>query len=195
MRKEHIMKNKVQWLLGAGSLFVLLLFVRPAHAITMTSEVLSLGGSTYRSIYSVTNDGSLGPGISVELFDILFDPTLYLESSLTITTPAPLNTEWDQLILGSAPGVPAAYDAFALAGGIPEGATVSGFAVDYQWLGVGTPVIQEFEIYDPNTFALLERGLTTYAPSAQVPEPATLWLLTVGLAGLIGIAEARRVLT
>ena len=176
-------------LLGASALLVATLFTSPTHATTITFEVLSLGGTTYRSVYAITNDGSLGPGIAVELFDILFDPALYLESSLTIVTPAPLNTEWDQLVLGSAPGVPATYDALALAGGIPEGGTVSGFAVEYEWLGLGTPGAQAFEIYDPGTFALLERGLTTEVTS--VPEPAAFWLLAFGLVGLMGLTAAR----
>jgi hypothetical protein len=186
------MRIKGPWIPAASGLLGALLFASPVYAISIMSEVQSLGGSTYRSVYSVTNDGSLGSGIAVELFDILFDLALYAESSLTIVTPAPLSTEWDELILGSAPGVPAAFDAFALAGGIPEGATASGFAVEYEWLGLGTPGAQAFEIYDPNTFALLETGSTTEAPSAQVPEPSALWMLAIGLTGLIGISETRR---
>lgn len=185
------MRNKAAWLLAASSFLSILLSTSPLFAISIRSEVLSVGGAMYRSVYSVTNDGSLGSGVAVELFDILFDPTLYSESSLSIVTPASLSADWDQLILASAPGVFPAFDAFALMGGVADGATVSGFAIEYQWFGTGTPGAQPFEVYDPITFALLEQGVTT-TKSAQVPEPGTVWLLAMGLASLWSFARAAR---
>ena len=47
-----------------------------------------------------------------------------------------------------------------------------GFAVQFTWLGAGTPGAQPFEIVDPDTFQTLESGSTTV-----VPLPATGWLL------------------
>lgn len=159
----------------------------PAQAVSVQYDVAALGGSQYRYNYSITNDGTLGSGTAVQLFDIFFDPANYLESSLTITTPAALGQNWDQLILASAPGVSAAYDALALAGGIANGATVAGFAVEFSWIGLGTPGSQPFEIYDPTTFVLLERGVTS-----PVPVPAALWLLVSGLGAFAGFCRATR---
>ncbi len=178
-------------LASASVVVALLCASSPAFAISITSETVSLGGTTYRSVYSVTNDGSLGVGVAVGLFDILFDPAVYLESSLAIVTPTPLNTEWDQLILASGPGVFPAFDALALAGGIAEGDTVSGFALEYDWLGAGTPGVQPFEVYDPDTFELLEQGQTVTG-SVTVPEPGAVWLLAIGLVSLLGITRAVR---
>jgi hypothetical protein len=122
------------------------------------------------------------------LFDILFDPANFLESSLTISTPSPLALGWDQLILASAPGVPAAYDALATGGGIADGATVAGFAVEFTWIGTGLPGSQPFAIYDPSTFDLLSEGTTT----SVVPIPAAAWLLGSGIAILLGCGGTRK---
>jgi hypothetical protein len=160
-----------------------------AGATIIRYQLIPLGGIDYQYVYAVENDGTLGGGAPVALFDLLFDPTLYAEASLTAATAAPLANAWDELFLASAPGVPAAYDALALAGGVADGATVSGFTVTFTWLGAGTPGSQPFEIYDPLTFALLEQGLTVNA----TPLPPTTWLLGSGAAALLARrARARR---
>jgi len=161
-----------------------------AHAVFIQYELVPLGGSSYRYVYSVENNGSLGAGVAVSLFDVMFDPTLYDESSLNITTPAPLGNAWDQIILASAPGVPAAYDALALAGGVADGATLGGFSVEFTWLGAGTPGNQSFAIYDPDSFNLLEEGMTSNL--AAVPLPASLWLFGSGALTLLGLGHTRR---
>jgi len=155
-----------------------------ARAVEITYDLISLGGADYRYEYTVHNDGSLPGGAPVALFDILFDTTEYDEASLTVVTPAPLSSDWDELILASVfPDDPATYDAFALGGGIPSGSTDSGFAVEFSWIGAGpSPGDQPFEIYDPFSFALLSRGTT----SSEVPEPFTTTssLLLLSLFGL-----------
>jgi hypothetical protein len=165
-----------------------------AYATIIEYDVLDLGGSNYRSTYTVINDGSLGPGVPITLFDIEFDPSLYLESSLTITTPAALQAQWDELIFPSVPGLPAVYDVFALGGGVAHGASVSGFSIEFQWLGSGLPGSQLFQIYDvdPVTGAttLLETGLTR-ARAIPMPEPQTSWLLMLGAVGILGAAGRR----
>jgi hypothetical protein len=170
------------------ALLVLLLaasWAGPSRATVITAELTALGGDAYRAVYAVSNDGSLGSGTAIVLFDVLFDPADFLESSLAIVTPPALGAGWDQLLLGSAPGVPAAYDALALTGGIADGTTASGFAVEFTWLGSGAPTgVQPFAIYDPESFELLESGVT-------VPEPAALWLLSAAAAVALLAARGR----
>ena len=151
-------------------------------AVSIQYTVVPMGGNVYRYVYSITNNG---PGASLQLFDILFDTSLYLESSLQIVSPPAINAQWSQQILHSVPfAIPAAYDALAIAGGIPAGATVSGFSVQFTWLGSGTPGAQPFQVFDPITFALLQSGNTTAAQVAPIPSLST-WSF-----GLLGLALA-----
>jgi hypothetical protein len=159
--------------------------VGTAEAIAVAFDLQALGGTHYRYTYTVTNDGSLGAGIPVGLFDIAFDPLLYDEASLQIVTSDPPASGWSQVILASAPGIPADYDALALAGGIPVGSAVTGFAVEFAWLGgTGGPGSQSFVISNPDTFQPLEGGTTS--PVTAVPEPRSVVLLSVGLLALAG---------
>jgi hypothetical protein len=154
-------------------------WAEPARAIRIEAAIDPLGGASYRAVYSVHNDGSLGAGTPVLLFDVLFDPALYREASLQIVTPIPLSSAWSELLLASAPGLAAAYDALALGAGIADGETAAGFAVEFEWLGVGAPPgSQPFVVYDATTFAVLEEG-ATLVPEAGLPS-----VLALALAGL-----------
>jgi hypothetical protein len=174
-------------LAGAALALALALGAGAARAATITYELIPLGGSDYQIVYTVENDGSLGAGVAILLFDVLFDPGLYAESSIAVATPAPLASAWSEIVLASAPGVPAAYDALALAGGIAAGTSASGFTLTFRWLGLGTPGSQPFEIYDSVSFALLEQGMT--ANVAPLPPPIA--LLATACAALVA-ARARR---
>jgi hypothetical protein len=167
-----------------------------ANADTVVSYNLSvLGGSEYQYTYSVFNDGSLGPNVSIGLFDVLFSPALYQSGSLVIVTPSPLSSQWDQNILASVGTNPAEYDVFALSGGIPSGQTVSGFAVQFQWIGPGLPSLpgaQPFTISDPISLKVIQSGETTPASaSGSAPEPAAFWM--IAMMGAIFLAGSRRV--
>lgn len=160
-----------------------------AHAIPINYELTPLGGTSYRYDYTIANDGSLGPGVAVEWFAILFDPALYDESTLAIVTADPPASDWDELVLASGFLIDAAYDVFALSGGIAPGEAVSGFSIEFSWLGIGMPGAQQFEIYDIDTFDVLATGSTRTASTA-VPEPGS---LALALAGAIsGMATLRR---
>lgn len=149
-------------------------------------EVVSLGGNQYRYIYSVVNNGAFANGAAIGLFDILFDPDLYLETSLSIVTDAGIASEWVELILDSGAGVPAAYDVLAMLDGVTVGQTVTGFAVEFEWLGAGAPGAQAYEIYDPTTYALLATGMTT-----PVPEPKVIWMMLAALALIAALGRRR----
>jgi hypothetical protein len=154
-----------------------------SSATEVDYSLQSLGGTQYRYTYSIKNDGSAGG--SLDLVDILFDPSLFQEGSLTISSDSALATNWSQQFLASAPGVPAAFDIAALNGGIAVGGSVSGFAVTFFWLGTGNPGSQRFEVYNGQTFDLLETGNTV----AVVPLPAAFGLLAFGVGGLLSISR------
>lgn len=164
---------------GLAAFFLLLCSTRAAVAtVSIQYSVVPLGGNVYKYVYSISNSGG---SPAVQLFDILFDTSLYQESSLQIVTPAPLSTQWTQQILHSVPpALPAGYSALALSGGIPAGSTVSGFAVQFTWLGSGVPGAQPFQIFD-TSFNLLQSGASTQAP-LTVPASSTLSLAVLGVA-------------
>lgn len=153
-------------------------------------EVVSLGSNQYRYVYHVVNNGALPDGAAIGLFDIQFDPALYLETSLSIVSGPAIAADWDQQILASGEDVPAAYDALALLDGVGAGQSLTGFAVEFEWLGPGGPGAQPFEIYDPDTFALLATGMTT-----PVPEPRVVWMMLAALLTLALLGRQRARLT
>jgi hypothetical protein len=170
------------------SVFVLGLALVPlvAQAVQVSFASVSLGSDHYRYEYTIHNDGSLGTSTSLALLDLLFDPALYQESSLTNVSAATLATNWSQQFLASAPDVPAAFDLMAKGVGIPVGGQVSGFAVEFHWLGAGGPGNQPFEVYDAVTFDKLEQGMTS-----AVPEPETWLMLLAGTPLLVALSRRR----
>jgi MYXO-CTERM domain-containing protein len=168
-----------------------------AIVIQYTLTDIGLPGTDYRYVFNVINNGSLGAGVAVEWFDIEFPSPNYLagspydEASLAIVTGNPPASAWTEQILGSVPALqPATYDAAATGAGIADGASQSGFAVEFDWLGAGVPGAQEFNIWDPVSGFIVESGWTVEAPPAPTPAPAPLALLGLGL-GLL-VAQRRR---
>lgn len=179
-RGKCFLRKKVQVL--SALLATLSLFSVNSFATVIEYELTSLGGNEYRYDYSVTNDTLSG---DIELFDIYFDPTLYNETSLNVVSSASINAGWSESILTSAPGFDALYDAYSFGGGISAGDTLSGFSIEFEWLGIGGPGAQLFDVYDALTFALLDTGTTTLRTNA-VPAPPTVWLLLAGILALLG---------
>lgn len=186
--KKDIFLSPIRRILG---ILAFLLVAQTASAITIHYDLTALGGNDYRYEYTVTNDGSLGAGAALEWFAILFDPTLYDETTLTIVTADPPASDWDELILGSGLLIDAAYDVFALAGGIADGGSVAGFAVEFTWLGTGAPGAQSFEIYDPVSFDVIQTGSTRTTVSA-VPEPGILALLFISVMAAVAVMRRKR---
>jgi hypothetical protein len=177
------MLAKFGGLCAIGALLSMSAFASP---ITISYDLSQISGNNYLYVYSIYNNGSLGANVPIQLFDIFFDPTLYLESSLAIVTPNPTASQWTEYIFGSVAGTPADFDVSTNPGnpGIGVGSTVSGFAVQFTWLGTGTPGSQPFSITDPSNFTQpLQAGTTT-------PEPCTFW--GVGLLLAYGARRMRK---
>ena len=109
-------------------------------------------------------------------FTIWFDYGLF--DNLSIETPDPPSGHWSELVAQPEPVLfdDGYYDGLVISTGIGIGEMVSGFSVSFDWLGVGEPGRQFYEIIDPVTFETLESGWT-------IPEPAT--ILLFGLGGMI----------
>jgi hypothetical protein len=137
-------------------------------------SVTELGLGQWEYTYDVHNDGLVD---GIEEFTIWFDYGLY--DNLVVTTPDPPSSDWDEIVWDVEPvlGDPGGYDALANASNlaIEIGENVYGFAVSFDWLGVGDPGSQYYEIINPDTFVTIEDGYT-----APIPEPATLCLLGLG---------------
>ena len=163
-----------------------------AGPVTIGYEVNALvAPGRYEYRYTLANVSLATP---LSWFSIDFDPTLYDEISLVITT-AGLG-DWSQQILGSVLANPAQYDAYNGAGtGLNIGDALAGFTVDFTWLGAGAPGSQAFTVYDPANLNLLDTGVTTPVglppppPPPGLPEPASVALVLLALGGA---AAARR---
>jgi len=157
-----------------------------ASAISFTP--VNLAGNQWRYDYTISVPASEP---SVDEFTIFFGPTLY--SNLTVAA-TPLG--WDPLVIQPDAGIPADgfFDALSLVVGSTTGISQGGFAVSFDFLGVGTPGAQRFEIVDPNTFAPLQTGFTSAIvgappPTSNVPEPNALALTGLALALLVGFSR------
>lgn len=165
-------------------LSVVIVWVCPVHAVQKTQityEATSLGGTSWQYVYHVSNTILATP---IREFTIWFDYSLY--ENLVFTTPDPLASAWDELVIQPELVIEddGFYDALTETGnpGIGIGETVSGFSVSFDWLGTGNPGSQFYEIIDPDTFATSDSGWT-------VPEPVASLLL---IAGCFGILRRRR---
>ena len=145
------------WVLSAA--IILLSFQASADTIPFSYTLVNLGGGEYQYDYTIYNNGSLGAGVAVQLFDVDFDSALY--SNLQIATPTALASQWTEQIFPAGGGLPADFDVSTPTnGGIAPLSSVSGFAVDFNYLGTGLPGSQPFTITNPTTFALLQSGNT-----------------------------------
>lgn len=141
----------------------------------------------YEYSYVVTNVSLATP---LSWFSIDFDTSTYDESSLLITSSG--LSSWSEQILGSVSilGVPAQYDAFKMTGApLGGGEVVSGFKVQFNWLGATAPAAQAFTVYDPSNLGVIATGLTTIS---AVPEPNTAALFLLGLCGALLTYRARQ---
>jgi hypothetical protein len=165
-----------------------------AALLAIDFQVSALGSSRYQYRYTVTNVSPVSSPTLVSGFTVDFDPALYEESTLLITSAG--LADWSEQILGSVDlgsGVffsPAQYDAYKI-GGAPLGAgdSATGFTVEFTWLGAGTPGSQAFSVFDPVTLDVIETGPTQLDSAPAVPEPSS---ITLGLLALFGAVSRQR---
>jgi hypothetical protein len=147
-----------------------IIFCQAVNATVLSYTATNLGGNAFEYVYTIENNTLQVP---VNEFTIWFDEQKY--ENLQIMTAAPLSNEWDEIILASTGfGIPLGYDALNPGSGIPADGSVSGFKIRFDWLGVGVPGGQAFEIINPADSTTIESGFT-------VPEPITVLLFGIGL--------------
>jgi len=154
------------------------------------------GEDRWRYDYTVGNDTRF----DIEQFTIYFDYGLYEFSLISddfgyVVDPDTFSapSDWDpfvaptDLILGEVQD--GFYDAFALFDLIAPGDPISGFSVDFTFLGDGTPGEQFFEFFGFDEFgddvlgeSYTQRMMTE--PPVAVPAPATGTLLVLGTLAL-----------
>ena len=165
------------WLAAAA----LCAFTGSANAAFIQYATTDLGGGSWQYDYTVGQDAE--EGFDIEQFTVFFDLGLYSD---LLVEGSPL--DWDGLEVQPDPELPddGFADWLALGFGIAPGSSLSGFSVAFTWLGQGTPGAQRFDIIDPISFEALRSGVTT-----PVPEPGTLGLLGLGMAGMAWVRRRR----
>jgi len=141
-------------------------------SVIIDYELVSLGGQHYKYSYKITNQPSSSGTAAVKLIDIIFDKTLYNETTLSITTTGVLTTTWTEQLFFSIAGVDPIYEISSTTG-LADNTSISGFSIEFDWLGAGIPAEQLFEIRDLNTFTRIEQGKTqtNQAPPVINPPP------------------------
>ncbi len=162
------MRIKIIGVVAFVCLFAASVFADPNTQICYQTTSLGLGRWQYT--YDVYN---LHLPEKVKEFTIWFGIGSY--NNLAISTQNPPAGSWDEVVWQPEPFLDddGGYDALTNNLSIDIGQNVAGFAVSFDWLGMGTPGSQFYEIIDPIDFHTISSGYT-------VPEPATLLLFTLG---------------
>lgn len=144
---------------------VLVARVCPADPVTIRFDVDDLGEGRYQYTYALANDSLASP---LTEFSIWFPLGSY--ENLVLATPESLASIWDDFVVQPDPllGDDGFYDALLLSGEVPWGGEVDGFAVQFDWLGKGTPGAQRFDVVDPTTFETLYSGQSIPEPTSAV---------------------------
>jgi len=137
------------------------------------------GEDLWQYTYTVTGDSfAAGAGFAID-----FENTSFVVEEKVQTSP---NSNWYVETHANFfdPNV-VVYDATA---NVDNASLANQFAVQFVWLGEGTPGAQWVTMYDDN-YNVLEYVETTSSP---VPVPGTVMLLGSGLAALSGLGRRKR---
>ena len=160
-------------------------FALPGQANPIFYEVTNLGGNTWRYDYTLGNE-TADP---IDSFTVFFALNVF-ENLAVLSSPA----SWDSFVAQPDPFLPddGFFDTFDLTFfGVNPGETLSGFSVGFDFLGVGTPGSQPFDV---NPFGTISSGVTRLGSGGDptpVPAPSTLILLVLGL-GCLLVRRLRR---
>ena len=166
----------------ALALLAVLCVAGDAGATTIRYSVTQVAGNTFEYAYRVENDSL---AVAIEEFAVFFDVNLF--ENLSAPTSA---AGWDPLLIEPDPIL--ADDGFAdwlvltADSEIAPGETLDGFGVRVDFLGLGTPGSQFFDVRDAS-FVLLDTGFTV-----PLPEPGTGLLLLLGLAAVARTGRGTR---
>jgi hypothetical protein len=158
-----------------------------ANAITIEYQATHATGNTWQYDYYVS--GFAFPANYT--FGISFNYANYLNLQNPVVSPAPalwdvLSTEPDANLLS-----PGWYFGTAL---VNNPSTTLPFTITFDWLGIGSPGSQPFEIYD-DAFATIASGNTTLRQTdtspPPVPNPGTLYLFLAALIPFLFIRKKR----
>ncbi len=158
-----------------GSLLVV--FGLAANAAVVQYNTTALGGGVWRYDYMLEGAAPTGG------FDGL---TLYFEaSSYGLLANAVAPADWDPLIVQPETGIPADgfLDLLSLSGLLLGNVGPVEFSVDVEYLGLGAPGPQRFELYQITPFDVVASGQTGQLNS--VPEPVTGALVALALGGIV----------
>jgi len=168
------------------SILFFLFISNSTQAATIKYDVNNISGNQWSYEYTVHNDTLSS---DIEWFAIYFDYNLY-ENLQILSTPS----NWDPLVFQPDTGLPSdgVYDIFALSTGIAPSSSLSGFILQFDYLGIGTmPGSQAFEIFDPS-FNIIDTGSTSLSVGQQIPEPNIIFLLLMGMA-IIGFCQLQKI--
>ena len=160
---------KTSFLKPTGLFFVAILLGLPLQSSALEIKYASTyeGGDNWRLDYTLI--GQEGDA-SVREFSIFFDRLRYGTLSL-LGSPA----GWDTIVVQADQSLAADgfLDSLALEGGLAPGQQLSGLSLSITSLVPRAPTAQLFEVIDPDSFAVLDRGFTIPATSSpvDVPEP------------------------
>ena len=174
----------LSWLLP----LVALLPGAPVHALTLHYQAVDLpdtiaGSDLWRYDYQL--GGSVG---SFESVNLLYSPMSYSDLDLKSALDS---SRWSSLVIPPAPAGPA-DGILSLTAVAPQGASEqTNFALEFIWLGSGTPGAQPFELLD-DSFNVIASGSTVPLGTPAIPEPGSLPLLAGALGWLAWQGRRRR---
>lgn len=152
-----------------------------ADSVSLNYTLTNVSGSEWEYTYSLT--GSLSSG---DLLAVYFP----VATSSTISDPGGSSSNYTTSVLQPDSSIPAdgEYDILTNSAITASGDT---FNVLFDYLGTGSPSVQDFALYD-SSFATIETGTTSASTTAVTPEPESWTLLALGLTMVCFLMIKRR---